>query len=464
MIVQYLHRLSLLSITFVLAACAMVGPDYQRPATQLPSEWNTSQKGKLSDLNQWWATFNDFALAAFLEASQGNNPSLAKATAAIDKARANRASVAAQYLPQVNAGASADASGSLRNDTGTTRTTSIGLDSSWEIDLFGKGRRSVESAVALQEAREADWHDAQVSLAAEVAGTYIDYRSCRLMQKYYEEQADSQAKTMDLVNQSAQAGFTTPADARLAEASAADSRSKALSQKTECEVLVKALVALTGIEEGSVLEKLGQDTSSLPQPENLTVTSVPADLLRQRPDIVSAERTLASMNAQIGVAEAGRYPSLALLGGISLSASRGSSATAPWSFGPALSLPIFTGGKTEADIRTAKADYDSALADYQQVVRKAVKEVEQALVRLDSMAQREKEASLSVDGFLAYLTATEQNWRVGGTSLLDLEVARRQAINARISLLELQQSRIQQWITLYKAVGGGWMEPTGGEK
>ncbi len=456
--------LSLLGMALSLAACATVGTDYQRPATQLPPAWHIAQAGATSDLTRWWATFNDPALDAFLEASVKDNPTLAKASAAIDKARANRASVDSRFLPDLNASASATASGSLINGTGTTRSSSTGLDSLWEIDLFGKNRHSSESASAKLEAREADWQDARVSLAAEVAGTYIDYRSSRMMQKYYEDQAVSQARTAELTDLSAKAGFTAPADARLAEASAAESRAKALSQKTECEALVKSLVALTGMDEGPVREKLGQNEAALPQPENLTVTTVPADLLRQRPDIVSAERTLASMNAEIGVAEAGRYPSLTLGGGIGISASNGSQPLAPWSFGPALSLLLFTGGKTEATIRAAKADYDGALADYRQVVRNAVKEVESALVRLDSMVQREKEASMSAEGYSAYLAAAEENHRAGGASLLDLEAARRAAINARISLLDLRQSRLKQWITLYKAFGGGWTNPSGGAK
>jgi NodT family efflux transporter outer membrane factor (OMF) lipoprotein len=352
----------------------------------------------------------------------------------------------------------------LKNGTGTSRTANGGLDSSWEIDLFGKNRRSAESASALAQAREADWHDARVSLAAEVAGTYIDYRACRQKEKYYLDQADSQAKTSYLTQISATAGFTAPADARLVEASAASTRSTALAQKTECEVLVKSLVALTGMDEPSVRRQLGQGTMSLPQPESLAVSSVPADLVRQRPDIVSAERALASTSAQIGVAEAGRYPSLSLSGSISLSASSALSTTAPWSFGPTLSLPLFTGGRTEAGIRSARADYDSALADYKQVVRTAVKEVEQSLVRLDSMAQREQEAGKSAEGYRAYLVATEQNWRVGGASVLDLETARRSTISADTSLLELQQSRLHYWIALYKAMGGGWQGQNGGTK
>jgi NodT family efflux transporter outer membrane factor (OMF) lipoprotein len=454
----------LLATTLALTACATVGQDYRRPDLQVPASWQAPQTGKLTDLTNWWETFNDATLDSFLEATQKDNPTLAKAAAAIDKARANRASVDAGFLPQVNASAAADWSGSLKNGTNTSRAANNGLDSSWEIDLFGKNRRSAESAGALAQAREADWHDARVSLAAEVAGTYIDYRACWQKEKYYLDQADSQAKTSYLTQLSATAGFTAPADARLAEASAASTRSTALAQKTECEVLVKSLVALTGMDEPSVRRQLGQGISSLPQPESLAVSSVPADLVRQRPDIVSAEGTLASTSAQVGVAEAGRYPSLSLSGSISLSASSASPTMAPWSFGPTLSLPLFTGGKTEASIRSAKADYDSALADYKQVVRTAVKEVEQSLVRLDSMAQREQEAGKSAEGYRAYLVATEQNWRVGGASMLDLETARRSTISADISLLELQQSRLQYWIALYKAMGGGWKEQNGGTK
>lgn len=449
--------------TLLLAGCAS-GPDYKQPVLPLPSNWQTPQSGKLADLSNWWARFDDPALDALLQAAQQDSPTLAKATAAIEKARASRSTAEASLWPSLNASAGATTSGSLKNDTGTGRTASSGLDTSWELDLFGKTRRATESASALLQAREADWHDARVSLAAEVAGDYVDYRACRIKQAYYEEQAQSQAKTSALTRLSAKAGFTADADARLAEASTASTRSTALSQKAECEVLVKTLVALTGMEEPALRQTLARDVTSLPQPEGLQVTSVPANLLRQRPDIVSAERELASTSALISVAEAARWPSITLSGSIGLSATRGASTTAPWSFGPALNLPIFDGGSIAANIKSAKADYDSAQATYRQTVRDAVKEVEQALVRLDSMAQREAEARKSAEGYRAYLTATETNWHAGGASLLDLETARRSAISAEVSLLELQQNRLTYWIALYKAVGGGWQTTQGETK
>lgn len=444
-----------------LTACAAVGPDYRRPDLPMPSNWQAPQTGKVTELKNWWARFNDSALTTFLDAAQKDSPTLDKAAAAIEKARANRSSARSAYWPTINIGADAAASGSLKNGSETSRTASSGLDASWELDLFGKTRRSVESASALLQASEADWHDSRISLAAEVAGDYVDYRACRIKQKYYEEQAESQEKTRELTQLSVKAGFTAPADGRLAEASAASTRSTALSQKAECEVTVKSLVALTGMSEPELRQVLDKDTSALPQPEGLEVTSVPANLLRQRPDIVSAERSLASASALIGVAEAGRWPSLNLGGVISLLATHGAAMTAPWSLESAVSLPIFTGGKITANIKSAKADYDSAFADYKQAVRNAVKEVEQALVQLDSMAGREDEARKSARGYLDYLTAMEQNWHVGRASLLDLETARRSAITSEVNLLELQQNRLHYWIALYKAVGGGWQANTG---
>jgi outer membrane protein, multidrug efflux system len=452
-------RLLILSAIVILSSCASVGHDYRQPETQLPLNWQSPQNGKLTDLNVWWSSFNDPALNTLLEAAQKDNPSLSKAVAAIEKSRANSASVNANFLPRVDAAAVGTSSGSFMNGEPygsiSGHTSSAQLDSSWEIDLFGKNRRSAESAAAQVQAREADWHDARVSLASEVAARYIDYRACRLKQKYYDEQAESQSKTSDLTMLMANAGFTAPADARLAEASAANIRSTALGQKTECEVLVKTLVALTGMTDSSVHQTLGQDAVSLPQTEGLSVSSVPADLLRQRPDLVSAERSLASASALIGVAEAGHYPSFSLTGNVALQVASGTT-TAPWSFGPTLSLPIFSGGRVKAAVKSARADFDSALASYKQVVRDAVKEVEQSLVRLDTIAQREQETGKSAEGYRTYLAATEQSWRVGRTSLIDLETARRLSINAEISLLELQQNRLQYWIALYKAVGGGW--------
>lgn len=446
--------------SWLLTGC-MAGPNYQPPATKMPERWQTSQSGPLVGIQDWWKQFHDPALLSLQEMAQKNSPTLAQAVAAIDKARASRNSSASSYWPGLDANASDNASGSLKNSTGVTRTASGSLDASWELDLFGKTRRNVESDDALIAAREADWEDSRISLISEVATDYLDYRTCRIKLHYYEEQERSQMLTLNMTRDSWRAGFKSQADLRLAEASAASAHATALSQKTECEVSVKTLVALVGTSESELREILGADQSVLPKPKGLTVSLIPADLLRQRPDIISAERQLASYNALIGAAEAKRYPDLSLSGSVGLSKTEGTSISAPWSFGPALSMPLFDGGNISAGIRSARADYASQLASYQQTVRGAVKEVEQALVRLDSMVEQETATQLSADGYRDYFNATEQSWKVGKSSQLDLESARRSSITADISLIELQQNRLSYWIALYKAVGGGWQVSQG---
>lgn len=449
-------RLTFLVLSGLLFGGCAVGPDYRAPVPDLPPQWSTRQSGELADIRNWWVQFDDPAMLSLQSLAERNSPTLASAVAAIDKARASRTSSAAGYWPDITASGSDSHSGSLKHSTGVTHTTSAELDASWELDLFGKTRRNVESADALIEARQADWASSRVSLLAEVATDYLDYRTCRIEQHYYEAQADSQDITVGLNREAWKAGFKAQADLRLAEASAAATRASALSQRTDCEVAVKTLVALVGISEGQLREILGADPSSLPQPVGLAVDSVPADLLRRRPDVVVAERELASMNALIGAAEAKRWPSLTLTGAVGLAKTVGAATTAPWSFAPGLSLPVFDGGSIRAGIRSARADYASQLATYQQTVRDAVKEVEQALVRLDNVADREQALRLSAGGYRDYLAASERSWRVGTSSQLDLESARRSSISADISLIELQQTRLSYWIALYKAVGGGW--------
>ena len=439
-----------------LTGCA-VGPDYRQPDLKLPDPWQTRQLAQLTNLQEWWAQFNDPTLTTLQRVAQQNNNSLAKAVAAIDKARANRTSAGASLFPSLSANGQATESGSLNGNSDITRTAGADLDASWEIDLWGKTRRTTESADALISARQADWHDARVSLAAEVASDYVDYRACRVKQLLYEDQVVSQELTASLTRISAEAGFTARADAQLADASTASTAASALAQKVECEVLIKTLVALTSLDEPSLRQTLSQDPPTLPTvASGLRVDSLSADLLRQRPDLVTSERELASASALIGAAEAERYPSLTLSGSIGVSRTQGTSLTKPWSFGPALSLPIFDGGAISANIQSARADYDSALATYRQSVIDAVKEVEQAMVRLDSYAQREAVQQKSVEGYRAYLTATEQNLRAGNVSQLDYETARRSSLSAEITLIELKQSRLSSWIALYKAVGGGW--------
>ena len=409
-------------------------------------------------MEQWWRQFDDPVLNQLIEQAEAGSPSLGRAWANIEKARATLATVDASGLPSLSG------SGSLVRarqqqytpEPTTASVRSIGADASWEIDLFGKVRRNAEAAQARIHARIDDWHDARVSLAAQVADTYVQLRACGLLAQAYERELTSTMETERATGVAVRAGFNPPSDAALARASVASARSTLISQRGQCELLVKSLVDLTGSEEVALRQLLAQGAERVPQPQAIEVRSIPAEVLRQRPDLASLERELAATSAEIGAARADLYPSLSLSGSISLSAVSGTSPVTTWSFGPALSVPLFDGGRRRAAVNSAQASYASALASWRQGVRTVVKEVEQALVNLDSTAQRTDDAQHAAEEYRRYFDSIESNWLAGNDSLLTLEEARRSALSAEISLLTLQQNRVQYWIALYKALGGGW--------
>ncbi|MCE4554698.1 efflux transporter outer membrane subunit [Pelomonas cellulosilytica] len=450
---------SLIAVSAALAALAgcAVGPTYSGPAQLLTTAWRSPlpHGGQGGALHDWWAQFNDPALTRLVDWAEADSPSLSQAWVRIEQARAALTSTNAGALPTVNAsGSAARSRQQAGSQAATTTVKSAGLDASWEIDLFGRVRRNAEAASARVEAREADWHDARVSLAAEVADTYVRYRACGLLAEVYERELTSVSATEATTASMVKAGFTAPAEGALARASLSSARSTAVRQRADCALLLKSLVYLTGQDEPALLSAM-TGSRDLPQPAALNVDSVPANVLRQRPDLASLERELAASSAEIGAARADLYPSLSLGGSISRNTVSGTSYTA-WSFGPQLSLPIFDGGRGRTAVDSAKASYAGALAGYRQGVRAAVREVEEALVNLDSTCQLATEAQRSTEEYRRYFNATEANWRAGTASLLPLEEARRSALSAEVQDLTLRQSQVSYWIALYKALGGGW--------
>jgi len=457
------HCLLSTLLATLLGGCTL-GPDYQLPAVAVASQWHAPlpHGASVVGLNDWWQQFNDPALATLLHLAEADSPSLDQALARIAQARATLDGSIADTRPQLNGGltkARAGVSQTGLNKTGTTSGAT--LDAAWELDLFGKLRRTDEASRNLLEARVDDWHDARVSLAAEVGDDFVQYRGCQMLVNAYRDQAQSQDQTARLTRLSFQAGFTAAADAALTDASAAASSATLTNQQSECDVLLKSLVALTGSGEEQVREVLAQTPAQLPVPALLDVREIPANLLRQRPDLASSERELAAANAQIGAAKADRLPSLSLVGSFAVGTTTGEYSR-NWSLGPQLNVPLFDGGKRRAAVDSARAGYDSALATYRQTLRTAVREVEQSLVRLDAARRSEVDAQRATDGYQAYFQAIDRNWHAGNASLLDRELARRSALSAQIELITLQQNQVRYWIALYKALGGGWQDSRDG--
>lgn len=342
------------------------------------------------------------------------------------------------------------------NRIAASTTSSGGLDASWEIDLFGKTRQKSEAAQLRVHEQIANWHEARVSLAAEVADYYVQYRACRQLENAYSVELASQRETIRATETAATSGLTSTADLALARASAASSSSTLTAQRAECEVLVKSLAQVTGGDEARVRQLLAKGKTGIPTPKNFKLAAVPADALRQRPDISALELELAASIADVGAAKADLYPSLSLGGSVTISASSLTGESLPWSFGPALTIPLLDGGSRLAVVKSTIADYDTAVANYKSGVLSAVAEVETALVRVDSTRRRIGDASGAARNYRTYFNSIDSNWRAGGVSLLDREEARRSAQSAEISLIEIRRDAVRYWIALYKALGGGW--------
>ncbi len=448
----------LASIATVLTGCA-VGPKYETPTLPSGTAWIAAQPAAptAADLTRFWQQFDDPALSALIDAAQQSSPTLAQAAARIAQARAQLASVRGAQFP------SADVNGSVRrgNQGAPLNTTAaVSLDALWEMDLWGANAKTSSAARARVQARNADWHDARISLASEVASNVVGYRACVQLAAAQTQDLGSREQTARLTQLKVTAGFDAPADARLSQASVADARQRLLGQQTECDVTVKALVALTGKDEPA-LRTILTGRNEIPRPQEFAVESVPAKVLSQRPDLASVERELMAASEEIGVAQANRLPRISLLGSIGFAGVRIGGDTTDqktWSFGPSLSLPIFDAGRRKAGADAAQARFDEARAGYELRVRLAVREVEEALLRLDSAARREGDAQAASRDYDAFFAATDTRFKAGAASVLDLEEARRPQLAAKQALIGVQRERVAAWISLYTALGGGWTQ------
>jgi NodT family efflux transporter outer membrane factor (OMF) lipoprotein len=270
----------------------------------------------------------------------------------------------------------------------------------------------------------------------------------------------SREETARLTQLTTQAGFQAPANEALSRASAAQARALLSAQRAQCDIAVKALVALTGVAEPTLRSQLAATTATLPQPAQIAVGSVPAEVLNQRPDLAVAAQQLVAASADVTQARAQRLPRVSLGG--TIAAGRFESggfveSGSLWSLGPlSVSLPLFDAGTRAANVDAARARYDEAASSYRATLRGAVREVEEALVQLQSTASRSEDARIAAEGFDASYRASEARFRGGLASLFELEDARRSASLARSQLIELQRERVAAWITLYRALGGGW--------
>ncbi|MHA4867640.1 TolC family protein [Duganella sp. PWIR1] len=488
-----------LAVAAALSACAVQGPAPQ-VESQAPQQWQAPlpHNGSQADLATWWRGQADGLLVELIETAQVVSPTVASAASRIAQSRSERVAAGAALVPNVDSAGSVNRS-NQQSALPMGTTSQAALNASWEIDLFGANRAARDAAQLRLDSAHAGWHDARVSVAAEVANQYYGLRACEQLLAVAKQDAASRADTARLTELSATAGFQSPASLALARASAADGNSRYIAQRAACDIDVKVLSALTAIAEPALRQKLAAATPAPAIPAagattaamtaagasrdvaaaaaaagapgaapvfaapSMAIAELPARILSQRPDVFTAEREVAASSADVGAAQAQRYPRLALSGSIGVANFRAggeNTKTDTWTIGPlSISVPVFDAGRRRANVDAASARYDAAVSSYRATVRQAVSEVEQALVNLDATAARAGDAQTALEGYRVNYTAAEDRYKNGMASLFELEDARRTRLAAEQTVISLQRERSAAWVALYRAAGGGWTAP-----
>jgi NodT family efflux transporter outer membrane factor (OMF) lipoprotein len=465
-----------LSVVGLLTGCITVGPDYEQPEISTPDAWHTAATQGLAEgeaaLHTWWTVFEDPQLNDLIDRATKANLDLELALWRIEEARALRGVASGARVPEVNfSGESgrgeASENGVLGEITpeggfGAQNLHDYGVGATWELDLWGRVRRTVESADAAVEASVEDSRDVLVSLLAEVALSYADVRSFQERIQLAHANVDTQQDTLGLTQDRFRTGLVSALDVAQAEANLANTESLIPTLETDLQFALNRLAVLLGDHPGAVHDEL-ETAKPLPgEPADVTV-GLPANLLRQRPDVRRAERQLASQNARIGVATAALYPTFNLSGFLGLQATSGGdlldSGSLTWGVGLPIRWNLFAGGRIRSNIRAEEARTEQARVFYEQTILLAMEELEGSMVAYEQQRIRREKLGLSVDATERSLGLVMTQYRAGLTDFQNVLDTQRSLLNRQDDLAASRGQVIKNLIGLYRALGGGWAPP-----
>jgi multidrug efflux system outer membrane protein len=458
-----------------LAGCK-VGPNYTVPQTATPEAWSEPLEAGLTaepaDLRVWWKSFGDATLDSLVDRALAGNLDLKEAAARLREARAIRGVVGADQLPTVNASGSAATQHFSGNTFGgpnsfpgqTDDLYQVGFDATWELDFFGRVRRSVEAAEADIGGAVESQRDARVVLVSEVARNYAEYRSAQARLLIANQNVAIQQDTLDLSRDRLRAGLSSELQTSQALAQLETTRSLippiALAQKQAAH----RLDVLLGLMPGALEPELGAGAAVPPTPAAVPI-GLPAELLRRRPDIRRAERTLAAATARIGVAKADLYPRFTLDGSFGLASDRFGSLfqrdSRTWGAGPlAVSWPVFDAGRVRSAVHVQEARQEQALAAYERTVLQAYEDVANSLSAYARIKERRDSLASAAAANQSAVDLANDLWRRGLTDFLNVIDTQRALFLAQDQLAQSDASVTTSLIALYKALGGGWDEET----
>ncbi|HXX64059.1 MAG TPA: efflux transporter outer membrane subunit [Bacteroidota bacterium] len=456
-----------LLLSLLLGSCT-VGPDYIRPSAEVPAayketkDWKKAEPGDELRKGPWWEVLGDPQLNSFEEKVNVSNQNVAFAEAQFRQARALVQEARAGFFPNVTAGVSATRSRSSSSvgsslSSGTVNNFMLPLDVSWEPDLWGRIRRTVEASEASAQASAADLGAVSLSMQAELAQDYFQLRTLDAQSQLLEETVAAYRKSFELTKNRYASGIVSRSDVLLAETQLKTTQAQAIDIGVQRAQLEHAIAVLLGRPASTFSIAATPLEMKAPPP---IPAGLPSELLERRADIAAAERLVAAANAQIGVAEAAYYPTITLSGAVGLESSQLPKLlnwpSRFWSIGASVLETVFDGGQRKAASEAARAAYDATVATYRQTVIGAFQEVED---NLSSLRILEEEAQVQVEAVTAArqsLAITTNQYKAGTASYLDVIVTQAIALNNERVAIGIFGSRITAAVLLIKALGGGW--------
>jgi multidrug efflux system outer membrane protein len=471
-------RTSLWAAVAVAAGCA-VGPDYHKPAADVPPAWQPEAPWREAAPNDaalkgdWWRLFQDDALNPLVDRALAGNQNLRVAAARLDQARAQLTAAAADLYPAVGLSAAAArgrtsanrplSAYSVPNQAIVQNDFELGPTVNYEADLFGRVRREVEGARASAQQAEADFENTRLLLTAQLVTDYFALRELDAELAVVRHSLDLQRDALGFIASRHDLGFATGLDLAQQQALVDASATQLELLDYQRAQYEHAIATLVGIPAPNFTLPAALATSSLPA----IPLGVPSDLLQRRPDVASAERSMAAANARIGVARAAYYPSIILGAGFGEpNAGWQSNALATlfeapsrlWSLGLSATQTLFDAGKTRANVRFATADYSAAVATYRQTVLTAMEEVENGITGLASLGRAVTQADASVNSAQEAFDIATARYKGGVDTYLEMITAQQVLLGNQRQAVQVRGQQFATAVYLVKALGGGWGE------
>ncbi|PVZ20259.1 MULTISPECIES: efflux transporter outer membrane subunit [unclassified Pseudomonas] len=468
-------RLPVAALALALLTACAVGPDYRRPDAAAPVQfkaaqgWVAAAPADDQAKGDWWAAYGDAQLNALVEELNRGNQSIAQYEAQYRQAQAAVRGSRGALFPSVSASAgktraaqgTGSSGSSLSNaSTGIRTTYNAQLGVSWEPDLWGRLRRTLEANEGNAQASLADWANIRLSMQSQLVQNYLQLRVLDAEKRLLQSTVDTYQRSLELTTNQYQAGISGPdavAQARTQLKSAQADLIDLTWQRAQYE---NAIAVLMGKAPADFTLAETEQVPALP----VIPVGLPSQLLQRRPDIAAAERAVMSANAGIGVAKAAYYPDLTLSasGGYS-SSSFSNWISLPnrfWSVGPSLALTLFDAGQRSAEVDRSVAVYDQTVAQYRQAVLDGLREVEDYMAQLKTYQEEALVRRQALEAARESLRLTTNQYRAGLIGYLDVVTTQATALSNERSVLALDQSQLVASVNLIVALGGGWQAPS----